>query len=179
MGKDSLGFIGLGSMGGPMARNLVEAGLKVIVFNRTRARAEALLGSAAAIVDTPRDAVVPGGIVFTMLANDAALESVTLGDDGFVDTLGKDGLHISMSTVSPATSRKLAQEHVRRGSLFLTAPVFGRPEAAAAKKLWICQSGPAAAKERAKAVLEVLGQGIHDFVRTREPRASSSSQATS
>jgi len=163
MGKEPLGFIGLGSMGAPMARNLLEAGFTVTVFNRTRARAETLVGSGAAFAESPRGAVVAGGIVVTMLANDVALQSVALGEDGFVDTLGKDGLHISMSTVSPETSRKLAQEHARRGSLFLTAPVFGRPEAAAAKKLWICQSGAAAAKQRAKSVLDVLGQGIHDF----------------
>jgi len=140
MGKEPLGFIGLGNMGAQMARNLLEAGFKVTVFNRTRARAETLVGSGAALAESPRGAVVSGGIVVTMLANDLALQSVALGEDGFVDVLGKDGLHISMSTVSPETSRKLAQEHARRGSLFLTAPVFGRPEAAAAKKLWICRA---------------------------------------
>jgi 3-hydroxyisobutyrate dehydrogenase-like beta-hydroxyacid dehydrogenase len=163
MDKEPIGFIGLGNMGAPMARNLLEAGFKVTVFNRTRERAEPLMASGAALAESPRGAVVAGGIVVTMLADDRALESVALGKDGFVDALGKDGLHISMSTVSPETSRKLAQEHARRGSHFLAAPVFGRPEAAAARKLWICQSGPAAAKQRAKPVLEVLGQGIHDF----------------
>jgi 3-hydroxyisobutyrate dehydrogenase-like beta-hydroxyacid dehydrogenase len=163
MSKEPIGFIGLGNMGAQMARNLLEAGCKVTVFNRTRARAETLVDSGAALAETPRGAVVPGGIVITMLANDLALQSVALGENGFVDALGKDGLHISMSTVSPETSRKLAHEHARRGSHFLTAPVFGRPEAAAAKKLWICQSGAAAAKQRAKSVLDVLGQGIHDF----------------
>jgi 3-hydroxyisobutyrate dehydrogenase-like beta-hydroxyacid dehydrogenase len=163
MDKEPVGFIGLGSMGAPMARNLLEAGFKVTVFNRTRERAVALAASGAAIAESPRTAMVPGGIVVTMLANDQALESVALGDDGLAEALGKDGLHISMSTVSPETSRKLAHEHARRGSLFLAAPVFGRPDAAAARKLWICQSGSAAAKQRAQPVLEALGQGIHDF----------------
>jgi 3-hydroxyisobutyrate dehydrogenase-like beta-hydroxyacid dehydrogenase len=163
MEKEPVGFIGLGSMGAPMARNLLGAGFKVTVFNRTRERAVALAASGAAIAPSPRAATVPGGIVVTMLANDQALESVALGEDGLVEALGKDGLHISMSTVSPETSRKLAQEHARRGSLFLAAPVFGRPDAAAARKLWICQSGSAAAKQRAQPVLEALGQGIHDF----------------
>jgi 3-hydroxyisobutyrate dehydrogenase-like beta-hydroxyacid dehydrogenase len=163
MDKEAVGFVGLGSMGAPMARNLLEAGFKVTVFNRTRERATALAASGAAIAESPRTATVPGGIVVTMLANDQALESVALGEDGLAEALGKDGLHISMSTVSPETSRKLAQEHARRGSLFLAAPVFGRPDAAAARKLWICQSGSAAAKQRAQPVLEALGQGIHDF----------------
>ena len=98
-----------------------------------------------------------------MLSNDAALDAVTFGPDGFSERLGAGGLHISMSTVAPATSRRLAQEHAERGSLFLSAPVFGRPEAAAAKKLWICQSGTAEAKMRARALLDALGQGVHDF----------------
>jgi 3-hydroxyisobutyrate dehydrogenase-like beta-hydroxyacid dehydrogenase len=163
MEKEPIAFIGLGNMGAPMAHNLLAAGFKVTVFNRTRERAETLASSGAAVAESPRAAVVPGGIVVTMLANDLALQSVVLGEDGFADTLGKDGLHISMSTVSPETSRKLAEEHARRGSHFLAAPVFGRPDVAAAGKLWICQAGPAAAKQRAKPVLEVLGQAIHDF----------------
>jgi 3-hydroxyisobutyrate dehydrogenase-like beta-hydroxyacid dehydrogenase len=163
MDKEPIGFIGLGRMGSQMARNLIEAGYKLTVFNRTKARAEPLVAIGATLAETPRDAVSPGGIVVTSLANDPALLSVALGENGFADALGKDGLHISMSTVSPETSRKLADEHGKRGSLFLAAPVFGRPEAAAARKLWICESGAAAAKPRAQPVLETLGQSIHDF----------------
>lgn len=163
MDKEPIGFIGLGRMGSQMARNLIDAGYKVTVFNRTKAHAEPLLAIGATLAETPRDAIAPGGIVVTSLANDLALLSVALGENGFADALGKDGLHISMSTVSPETSRKLADEHGKRGSLFLAAPVFGRPEAAAARKLWICESGAAAAKPRAQPVLETLGQGIHDF----------------
>lgn len=159
----SVAFIGLGSMGEPMARNLLAAGFAVAVFNRTKARAEVLAGEGAVVADLPSAAVRPGGIAVTMLANDAALEEVVLGEAGFIDTLGEGGLHISMSTVSPETSRKLARAHAQRGSRFLAAPVFGRPEAAAARKLWICQSGEAAAKEQARPILEALSQGIHDF----------------
>ncbi|OIQ63870.1 3-hydroxyisobutyrate dehydrogenase [mine drainage metagenome] len=150
-------------MGAPMASNLLASGMPLTVFNRSKARAQPLTAAGAKLADTPAATVASGGIVVTMLANDAALEEVALGHDGFVDRLGKDGLHISMSTVSPETSRRLADEHARRGSLFLAAPVFGRPEAAASRKLWICQSGAAAAKERARPVLEALGQGTHDF----------------
>lgn len=163
MNRESIGFIGLGNMGGQMARNLLEAGFKVTVFNRTRARAAPLVGAGATLAESPKGAVKPGGIVVTSLSDDLALQSVVLGEDGFADALGKDGLHISMSTVSPETSRKLAREHAKRGSYFLAAPVFGRPDVAAAGKLWICQAGAAAAKQRAKSVLEVLGQSVHDF----------------
>ena len=163
MQTNAIAFIGLGSMGAPMAGNLLASGVPLTVFNRSKARAQPLTAAGAKLADTPAATVASGGVVVTMVANDAALEEVALGHDGFVDRLGKDGLHISMSTVSPETSRRLADEHARRGSLFLAAPVFGRPEAAAARKLWICQSGAAAAKERARPVLEALGQGIHDF----------------
>jgi 3-hydroxyisobutyrate dehydrogenase-like beta-hydroxyacid dehydrogenase len=163
MNKPSIAFIGLGAMGTPMARNLLAGGFAVTVFNRSRARGDALLAEGASVAATPAEAVAPGGVVVTMLASDAALEAVTLGQDGFAERLGKGGLHVSMSTVSPETSRRLAREHAERGSLFLAAPVFGRPEAAAAKKLWICRSGSGEAKERARPILEALGQGIHDF----------------
>ena len=163
MPSESVAFIGLGRMGVPMARNLLAGGFALTVFNRSRAPAEALAEAGASIAESPSAAVAPGGVVVSMLANDAALEAVTLGAGGFVEHLGKGGLHISMSTVSPGVSRRLAEEHARRGSLFLSAPVFGRPEAAAAKKLWICQSGSAEAKARAQPVLDALGQAIHDF----------------
>lgn len=146
-----------------MARSLLAGGFEVTVFNRSRQRAEALIADGANVADTPAAAVAPGGVVVTMLSNDAVLEAVSLGAEGFAQRLGKGGLHISMSTVSPETSRRLASAHAGLGSLFLAAPVFGRPEAAAAKKLWICQSGAAEAKARARPVLEALGQGVHDF----------------
>ena len=163
MEQDAIAFIGLGSMGQPMARNLLDAHSGLTVYNRSAARAQSLHASGAKVAPTPADAVSPGGIAVTMVANDAALQKVTVGPGGFADKLGQGGLHISMSTVSPETSRALAAEHAKRGCLFLSAPVFGRPEAAAAKKLWIVQSGSAQAKVRAKPVLDALGQGIHDF----------------
>jgi 3-hydroxyisobutyrate dehydrogenase-like beta-hydroxyacid dehydrogenase len=134
-----------------------------VVYNRNPERASQLVQAGATLAASPAQAVQPGGVVVTMVANDAALKEVTLGAQGFAPTLGAGGLHISMSTVSPETSRLLAQEHARHGSLFVSAPVFGRPEAAAAKKLWIVQSGDAGAKARAEPVLRALGQGIHDF----------------
>lgn len=160
---ESIAFIGLGSMGAPMARNLLGIFPSLVVYNRHPERAAPLVQAGATLAASPAQAARPGGVVVTMVANDAALKEVTLGTQGFARTLGAGGLHISMSTVSPETSRLLAQEHALHGSLFVSAPVFGRPEAAAAKKLWIVQSGNAAAKARAEPVLRALGQGIHDF----------------
>ena len=163
MQDSSVTFIGLGAMGEPMASNVLRSGVALTVYNRSRERAAPLATAGAKVADSVAAAVTTGGVVITMLANDAALLDVTLGDSGVADRLGAGGLHISMSTVSPETSRHLAAEHAKRGSLWLSAPVFGRPEAAAAQKLWICQSGPAEAKARAKPLLEAMGQAIHDF----------------
>jgi 3-hydroxyisobutyrate dehydrogenase-like beta-hydroxyacid dehydrogenase len=98
-----------------------------------------------------------------MLANDQALEEVVLSEGGILEKLGSGGVHISMSTVAPATAQRLAQQHEQQGSYYLATPVFGRPEAAAARKLWICLSGNGAAKERVLPLLNGLGQKVFDF----------------
>ena len=163
MGEKAVAVIGLGNMGIPIARNLLSSGYAVTVFNRSREKAEPLAALGAGIADSPALAVKAGGVVISMLSNDAVLEQAVLGKDGFVDSLGEGGLHISMSTVSPDTSRKLAAEHAKRGSLFVAAPVFGRPDAAAARTLFICMSGSPEAKARAVPILNELGQRVQDF----------------
>jgi len=163
MAEKKVAFLGIGSMGAPMARNLLKSGYSVTVFNRSRDRAEKLIADGAVVSDTPAGAVTQGGMVVTMLSNDAALEAVTLGSGGILEKLGKGGVHVSMSTVSPETSRKLASKHAEIGATFVAAPVFGRPDAAAAQKLYICFSGDAEAKERARPVFSVLGQSATDF----------------
>ncbi len=159
----TIGFIGLGNMGLPMARNLLKAGFKVCVYNRTPDKSKALAAEGATIVARVADAVTPDGIVVTMLANNVAVEEVVTDPNGIAAALGAGGIHVSMSTIAPTTSRKLSAIHAQRGSLYVSAPVFGRPEAAAAKKLWICQSGSTSAKERIRPSLEAMGQGIYDF----------------
>jgi 3-hydroxyisobutyrate dehydrogenase-like beta-hydroxyacid dehydrogenase len=98
-----------------------------------------------------------------MLADDAALEEVTLGAQGLAERLGRGGTHISMSTVAPGTSRLLAEEHAKRGGAYIAAPVFGRPDAAKAKKLWVLASGPSLAKAAARPLLDAMGQAVFDF----------------
>jgi 3-hydroxyisobutyrate dehydrogenase-like beta-hydroxyacid dehydrogenase len=112
------------------------------------------------------DAVDPSGIVITMLADDAAVERVVFGKDGFGEKLGPGGIHISMSTISPETSKKLTQYHQSKGAAYVAAPVFGRPDAAAAKKLFILCAGPPDAKQKVKLVLEAMGQKIFDITET-------------
>jgi 3-hydroxyisobutyrate dehydrogenase-like beta-hydroxyacid dehydrogenase len=161
--SEKFGFIGLGNMGQGMAGNLLKAGFELRVYNRNPKRAEPLVAQGAQQVSHPGEVVEPGGIVVTMVANDDALEQVTLGQDGFLDRLGSHGIHLAMSTISPATARKLADLHTRHGRMYVAAPVFGRPEAAAAQQLWICVSGSQAAKERVRPLLQAMGQGIFDF----------------
>ena len=160
---ETVGFIGLGSMGLPMACKVLDAGYRLRVYNRTPGKAVELLERGAREVKTPAETVEPGGIVITMLANDAALETVTLGEHGMVAALGADGIHLSMSTVSPHLARRLAEAHRAHGSHYLAAPVLGRPTAAAAGKLFILLSGLAEAKRRVSPLLEAMGQGTHDL----------------
>ena len=158
-----IGFIGLGSMGLPMATNLLTAGHKLRVYNRTTSKADPLVKRGAELVSNSAAVASPGGVVITMLADDAAVEGVVVGVDTIAHRLAPGGIHISMSTIAPATSRKLAQYHAENGSIYVTAPVFGRPEAAAAKRLWICTSGPHEAKHKVAQILHAMGQKIFDF----------------
>lgn len=161
--SETIGFIGLGGMGSAMAANLLKAGFALKVYNRTPERAKPLVDLGAAQVQTPAEAMDEGGIVVTMLTNDAAVESVSFGDSGFGHALGTGGIHLSMSTIAPETSRHLAARHSEQQSQYVSAPVFGKPDAAAAQKLWIATSGPAEAKTRVQPLLDAMSQGVYDF----------------
>jgi len=163
--NETIGFIGLGNMGQPMALNLLKAGYALKVYNRTTSKTAPLVARGAEAVSQPGDVPSTGGIVISMVTDDAALESIVMSA-GFLKQLGQDGIHLSMSTVSPSTSQKLAEVHTRYGSHYVDAPVFGPPPLAAAQKLWICLAGPAAVKERVRPLLEAMGQGVFDFGET-------------
>jgi 3-hydroxyisobutyrate dehydrogenase-like beta-hydroxyacid dehydrogenase len=158
-----IGFIGLGAMGLPMAANLLAAGHQLKVYNRTAAKADPLIQRGAELRSNAAAVASPGGIVITMLADDAALQGVVVGVDTIAHRLAPGGIHLSMSSIAPATSRRLANYHAENGSIYVTAPVFGRPDAAAAKRLWVCTSGPAAAKHKIAPLLEAMGQKTFDF----------------
>jgi 3-hydroxyisobutyrate dehydrogenase-like beta-hydroxyacid dehydrogenase len=161
--KQQVGFVGLGAMGLPMAANLIAAGYQLRVYNRTVPKADPLVRRGAQLVSAPAETAVTGGIVVSMLADDASLESLVVGAGTIASRLAPDGIHLSMGTVGPATSRKLARHHAECGSSYVSAPVFGRPEAAQAKKLWICLSGPESARERVRPLLDAMGQAVFDF----------------
>jgi 3-hydroxyisobutyrate dehydrogenase-like beta-hydroxyacid dehydrogenase len=161
--KTKIGFIGLGNMGINMAKMLVREGYHLQVYNRTISKADELDDAAITQCKTPADAADGVHAIITMLSEDEALKETVLGENGILEKLPKNSVHISMSTISPETARLLAKHHREAGSSYIAAPVFGRPEAAAAKKLWICTSGDQQSKEIAKPILESLGQGIFDF----------------
>jgi len=159
----ALGFIGTGNMGLPIAKNLLESGYSLRVFNRTAGKAACLAALGAELVSSYDETAEPGGIVFTMLSDDNAMEQVAIGGNELVRALGTGGIHVSLSTVSPAASRRVAEHHKAFGVSYLAAPVFGRPEAAAARMLWICLSGTQAAKARVEPILKTLGREVTDF----------------
>jgi 3-hydroxyisobutyrate dehydrogenase-like beta-hydroxyacid dehydrogenase len=137
-----IGFIGLGHMGSGMARCLLKAGHRPKVYNRSRDKAEKLAAEGAVVVDRPGDAC-RGDAVITMLADDGAVEGATFGEGNILASLGQNTVHVSMSTISVALSDRLSQAHGRAGRAYIAAPVFGRPDAAAAGKLFIVAAGPA------------------------------------
>ena len=155
-----IGFIGLGSMGAAIAANLIESGHEVHVFNRTPARAERLREAGARVATSPADAARSADVVFTMVADDAAHTAVTFGEAGIATTLKPGGVHISMSTISVATAQDHATKYREAGLGFVSAPVFGRPDAAAARKLFIMAAGADDHLKVAVPLLEGLGQSV-------------------
>lgn len=152
-----VGFIGLGKMGMEMAANLLKAGHDVTVYNRTTAKSEALAQQGAHQAARIAEAC-QSDVVITMLADDAALEHVALGDGGIVASLRPGAIHVSCSTISVALSEKLTGAHKERGQHFVSAPVFGRPEAAAAAKLFVVAAGPYQAVEKCQPLFDAMGQ---------------------
>jgi len=164
-----VGFIGLGSMGRGMARNLLKAGHEVTVYNRTRARAEELAREGAKVAASPAETAV-GEVVITMLADDHALEDVLLGSGDLLAKLRPDQVHVSMSTISVELSRNLVEAHHRHGTVYMAAPVFGRPDAAEAAKLFVVAAGRKAAVAKCEPLFSAMGQKT--FILGEDPPAA-------
>ncbi len=152
-----IGFIGLGQMGAGMAGNLLAAGHDVMVFNRTPAKAQALVARGARAAATVA-AACGGDAVVTMLADDLALEATVGGEHGLMQGLGAETIHVSASTISVALADRLTAAHRAAGRRFVSAPVFGRPEAAAARRLFIVAAGAAEDLQRCEPLFEAIGQ---------------------
>jgi len=127
MTKETIGFIGLGNLGLPIVTNLLDSGYPLRVYNRTASKGDALLARGAERATRPSDALATGGIVMTLLWDDASVESIVTSED-FLPRLGKDGVHVSMSTLSPAGSKALAALHTRYGSHFVEVAATRLPD---------------------------------------------------
>ena len=152
-----IGFIGLGNMGSGMAANLASAGHQVLAYNRSPDKVSAL-AERGAIPAATVAAACDADVVITMLADDHAVEAVTFGDTGILASLRPNAVHVSASTISVALAERLATEHAQAGQRFVSAPVFGRPEAAAAAKLFVVAAGDPATVADLHQVFDAIGQ---------------------
>jgi len=164
-----VGFIGLGHMGAGMAANLLKAGHEVTVYNRTRAKAERLVKEGAKEAATIAEACRRDAVI-TMLASDDAMEVVVFGEGGILESLPVGAIHISSSTISVGLAERLTAAHDVAGQGFVAAPVFGRPEIAAAGQLYVIAAGEQAALRTTASLLEAIGQKT--FVVADTPRAA-------
>ncbi len=162
-----IGFVGLGKMGSGIASSLLAAGHVLTVYNRTADKAKALTQAGARLAQSPREASQEADAVFSMLANDEAVRSVTFGELGISSGLRKGAVHISSSTISVAFSRELAEKHGTVGQNYVAAPVFGRPDAAANKKLIVVAGGETGLLQTLMPVFEAIGR--RTFVAGAEP----------
>jgi 3-hydroxyisobutyrate dehydrogenase-like beta-hydroxyacid dehydrogenase len=164
-----VGFIGLGHMGTGMAASLLKAGHDVTVYNRTRTKVEALVAQGAKTAASVSDAC-GGDAVITMLANDDAVESVVFSDGSIIGSLLTGAIHISSSTISVALSERLEAAHAKAGQRFLAAPVFGRPDVAAAGQLFVVAAGEPGTVKAASPLLDAIGK--RTFVVSETPKAA-------
>jgi 2-hydroxy-3-oxopropionate reductase len=159
-GTPSIGFIGLGIMGKPMARNLLRAGYPLVVLNRSRAAVDELVAEGATAGRSPQDVAAVSDIVITMLPDSGDVEAVVLGLDGVAFGIRRGSLYVDMSTIAPGTARKVAQEMRARGVDVLDAPVSGGEKGAIDAALSIMVGGSDEAFARAEPVLRKLGKNI-------------------
>ncbi len=157
-----LGFIGTGRLAAPMIENLLSDGHRVTVWNRSRDRTQPLVRAGARVAANAAAVCQPGGIVFSCLADDDALDAV-LADGEVVAALGLAGVHVSTSTISAACAERVARAHEAAGAHYVAAPVLGRPDAVAARAQSWLVAGPTAAKARVHDVLTALGRRVFDF----------------
>jgi 3-hydroxyisobutyrate dehydrogenase-like beta-hydroxyacid dehydrogenase len=165
----NIGFIGLGNMGSGMAANLLKAGHVVTAYNRSQDKVDALAGQGARPARSVAEAC-RGDVVITMLADDEAVAAVTFADDGILATLPPGATHVSSSTIGVALSERLTAAHADAGQRFVAAPVFGRPEAAAAARLFVVAAGAADAVQACAPLFDAIGQ--RTFVVSEDPKAA-------
>ena len=155
---DTVGFIGLGIMGKPMAENLIEAGYDLVAYNRTREKAEELDG--ATVAETPKEVAEQSDVIITMLPDSPQVEEVLAGEDGVLEGIKEGALVVDMSTISPVVTEELAKEVEEKGASMLDAPVSGGDVGAIDGTLSIMVGGGEEDFERALPLFEVMGQTV-------------------
>jgi 3-hydroxyisobutyrate dehydrogenase-like beta-hydroxyacid dehydrogenase len=153
-----IGFAGLGKMGSAIAQSLLQAGHELTVYNRSREKTKPLEDAGASVASSPAAAARTAEAVFTMLPDDSAVEEVTLGPEGLLTALAEGAIHISSSTISIRLARDLVGKHEQRGPSFVSAPVFGRPQAAEAKQLLVVAAGPNPAIQKCRSLFDSIGR---------------------
>jgi 3-hydroxyisobutyrate dehydrogenase-like beta-hydroxyacid dehydrogenase len=159
----TISYLGLGTMGSGMASNLLKAGYKLAVWNRSAEKCEPFARKGARVADTPAAAVREVDLVMYSLSNDQAVEEVVFGPKGILRGIREGQIAIDMSTVLPETSLQEQEAYAKRGVDFRDGPVFGSKQESADAKLWIMAAGKKAVFEKVKPVLEHLGQTVHYF----------------
>ncbi|HKI94040.1 MAG TPA: NAD(P)-dependent oxidoreductase [Gemmatimonadales bacterium] len=150
-------FIGLGHMGVPMAENVRAAGHELLLYNRTRGAADRVAAAGGTVAESPAAAARAADAVITMLADDGAVRAVTFGPEGILEGLPAGGIHVGCSTIGVALADELTAAHAGAGQHYLSAPVFGRPDAAAARTLRVVAAGAPEAIARVQPVLDAVG----------------------
>ena len=158
-----IAYLGLGTMGAGMASNLLKAGYKLTVWNRSAEKCKPFARKGARLAESPADAIRDADLVIYMLSNDQAVEEVVFGANGILSGIKEGQIAMDMSTVLPATSLREQQAYSKRGVDFLDAPVFGSKNESANAELWIMAAGKKDTFEKVKPVLQHLGQTIHYF----------------
>jgi 3-hydroxyisobutyrate dehydrogenase-like beta-hydroxyacid dehydrogenase len=162
--NQKIGFIGLGNLGTPIALNLIDSGHTLYVYNRTASKAAPLAAKGAIVCDSVASLAKQCDIVFTIVSDDAALKDICEGANGLLNHLQKESVHISMSTILPQTAAELASLHQQHSQHYLASPVFGRPEAAAEKKLNFTMSGDEKIRKQIEPLLkDAGGANVWDF----------------
>ncbi|HEX6214913.1 MAG TPA: NAD(P)-dependent oxidoreductase [Vicinamibacterales bacterium] len=156
----NIGFVGLGAMGAGIVPRLMAAGHTVTGFNRSRDKAQALIGQGMRFADTPRAAAANADMVFSIVTDAAAVKSVALGDDGIISGLKPGAIYIDMSTISPESSRAISAEFAAKGFAMLDAPISGSPVTLAQGNASLMVGGDRAAFERAEPVMRAIGPKV-------------------
>jgi len=157
---DTVGFIGLGIMGKPMAKNLIEAGHELVVYNRTREKAEELAGDGATVAGSPREVAEQSDVIITMLPDSPQVEEVLVGEDGVLEGIKEGALIVDTSTISPVVTEELAAKAAEKGASMLDAPVSGGDVGAIEGTLSIMVGGSEDDFERARPLFEAMGKTV-------------------